>query len=59
MRDKLADYYTITCPACKVTINVPYFKELKPMTQEQMDEEITEMLIEILEGRGYFDKEGK
>ena len=39
------DTFEIECPNCKVKIIVPYFKEVKPMTKKEIDQEIAEAFI--------------
>ena len=39
--------FEIECPNCKVKITVPYFKEVKPMTKKEIDQEIAEAFIEL------------
>ena len=41
------DTFEIECPNCKVKITVPYFKEVKPMTEEDMLMEMSEAMQEL------------
>lgn len=45
--NRLYDTYAIDCPKCGVRIHVPYFKEIEPMTEDEINQEIAEGWVEV------------